>query len=294
MRSLLTIFVGLLPSLAMAAPLRWEANEKSRSWTLHRGEGDSPLLVVVLPKDGRPYFHPLLAPDGNGILTEYSPAHHKHQTGLYVGFLQVNGRDFFHNRGKDHFRSDDSPGFITEDDQPIATALFKSTWLDADGSPLLIETQDWTIRDKKTHYLLDLTWTGRAEKDITFGKYDYGGLFLRMPWRPKTGGTAVNSAGEENAKAEGRPAAWVDVGMPIVGRKDAGHIAILAHKDNPGGPTRWRVDGQLGVGPATSRAGAWKIERGKTVQLRYRLVVYTGPLNKPLLESLYRDFVASR
>ena len=33
----------------------------------------------------RPYIHPIIAPDGNGTLTEFSPAHHKHQTGLYWG-----------------------------------------------------------------------------------------------------------------------------------------------------------------------------------------------------------------
>jgi hypothetical protein len=32
-----------------------------------------------------------------------SPAHHKHQTGLFVGFLKVNGRDYFHNRGAGYF-----------------------------------------------------------------------------------------------------------------------------------------------------------------------------------------------
>src|SRR5215475_7490024 len=62
---------------------------------------EQPLLVFNAPEDGRPYLHPLLAPDGNGVLTEYSPDHHKHQTGIYVGFLKVNGRDYFHNRGAD-------------------------------------------------------------------------------------------------------------------------------------------------------------------------------------------------
>src|SRR5688500_20260194 len=38
------------------------------------------------------------------LLTEYSPAHHKHQTGLYWGFTRLNGRDFFHNPQGDYWR----------------------------------------------------------------------------------------------------------------------------------------------------------------------------------------------
>ena len=43
-----------------------------------------------------------------------------------------------------------------------------------------------------------------------------------------------------------------EMGVPIEGRKDWGHVAILDHKDNPKHPVTWRVDGQLGVGPAPS------------------------------------------
>jgi hypothetical protein len=49
----------------------------------------------------RPYLHPILAPDGKGELTEFSPGHHKHQTGLYWGFTRVNDRDYFHNNKGD-------------------------------------------------------------------------------------------------------------------------------------------------------------------------------------------------
>ena len=47
-----------------------------------KGE-DEPILVQHAKNGFRPYIHPIIAPDGKGILTEYSPGHHKHQTGLY-------------------------------------------------------------------------------------------------------------------------------------------------------------------------------------------------------------------
>jgi hypothetical protein len=61
-----------------------------------------PVLTQHARPDHRPYIHPLVAPDGRGVLTEDRPAHHPHQTGLYWGFARLNGRDYFHNPGGDH------------------------------------------------------------------------------------------------------------------------------------------------------------------------------------------------
>ena len=55
-------------------------------------KGSSEVLVTQNAKPNfRPYLHPINSPDGKGQLTEYSPGHHKHQTGLYWGFTRVNG-----------------------------------------------------------------------------------------------------------------------------------------------------------------------------------------------------------
>jgi hypothetical protein len=289
----LLVVLFFVPAMQADDKLSWTQDKKNRRWALSRTGGKTPLMVFNLPEDGRPFLHPLLAPDGDGILTEYSPGHHKHQTGLYVGFVKINGRDYFHNRGKEYFMQDGDPAAITESDKAAATLLFKTQLLSEEGKPLLTELQDWTIEDRTSHYILDLALSYEAKEDVTFAKHDYGGVFLRMPWRAKGGGKATNSEGDVNDKAEGKKAKWVDVGMPIAGRKNEGRIAILDHKDNPKHPVSWRVDGQLGVGPAPSRDADWKIEKGKNVKFRYRFVVYTGEMKKELLEEAWKEFVGS-
>lgn len=53
-----------------------------------RREGaPAPLLVQNTTADIRPYIHPLMAPDGNGVLTQFRPNHHIHQTGLLSKLL---------------------------------------------------------------------------------------------------------------------------------------------------------------------------------------------------------------
>ena len=283
------LFLIVLPTAALAdANLRVDVI-KTGGIAIVRPTLDQPLFVFNAPEDGRPYVHPLLAPDGKGMLTEYSPGHHKHQTGIYVGFLKVNGRDYFHNRGADYFRR---TGFKYENNSQ--GVFWTSTYelLDAKKSAQLVETQSWHFRDFQKSYLIDLTWSAKANIDVTFDKYDYGGLFLRMPFKGQPGAQAINSEGQINGKSEGQKARWVDIGMTVEGRKDPGRIAVLSHAKNPNSPLPWRVDGQLGVGPAPSRLGAWKLAKGDTVTFRYRFVVYTGEFQQDQVEAEWKALSA--
>ena len=111
------------------------------------------------------------------------------------------------------------------------------------------------MREGTARFVLDLDWRGEARTDVTVGKYDYGGLFLRMPWREGIAGEVVNAARQRNERAEGQRAMWIDVGMQVDGRTDLAHVAIFDHPDNAGYPQAWRVDGQFGVGSARTRDG---------------------------------------
>src|SRR5688572_16369991 len=70
-------------------------------------ESDGALLVRQNAQSGsRPFLHPLVAPDGRGVLTEDSPAHHPWQHGLYTGLNNVNGAGFWTEGLADHPESD--------------------------------------------------------------------------------------------------------------------------------------------------------------------------------------------
>ena len=88
-------------STAEAAPLRIVHDEAAGTIAVFRRGGQEPILTQNARVDFRPYIHPIAAPDGKGVLTEYSPEHHRHQTGLYWGFTRVNGRDYFHHPGSE-------------------------------------------------------------------------------------------------------------------------------------------------------------------------------------------------
>ena len=256
---------------------------------IFRAGARTPLVTQHARPDERPYLHPIVPPDGRGVLTEDKPAHHPHQTGLYWGFTRLNGRDYFHNRGAQYWRRVSATVLLASGEEVRWQTVYDL--LDEAGQPVLTETQRWAMREKNGALLLDLVWRGEARTDVTIAKYDYGGLFLRMPWREGIKGEVINAARQRNGRAEGQRAMWVDGAMQVEGRDDFAHVAIFDHPDNTGYPQRWRVDDQLGFGPARSRAADWTIARNQTEVIRHRVLVYTGgPLNDIELTERWRDY----
>lgn len=262
-------------------------DQEAENISVFRNENEL-LLTQHVHSGIRTYIHPIIAPDGNGTLTEFSPAHHPHQTGLYWGLKKVNGRDYFMNWREDYWRMV-SAKVIMEHGK---TVKWQTTYdlLDENGDSILTETQTWSMKQVDRKFILDLEWRGEARKDITIEQFYVGGLFLRMPWRKGIAGKVVNSEGKINSEAEGQRAKWTDIGLPIEGRKTKAHVAIFEHPGNTGFPNAWRVDNELGVGPSRQILGAWSIPNGHFEVIRYRLIVYTGEFDNADITRLWKEF----
>lgn len=292
---LLAVYTGCGPlhaqdQVAPAEPTLLSARQDDSTGTIlvFRAGEETPLLTQHARPDFRPFMHPIVAPDGRGVFTEYSPGHHPHQTGLYWGFTRVNGRDYFHHPGGDYWRCVSAD--VLETEGPVVRWRTVYDLLDENGTAVLTETQTWSMREENGRYLLELEWQGEARTDVTIGEYDYGGLFLRMPWREGIEGGVVNAARQRNEAAEGERAMWLDVGMQVDGRDDMAHVAIFDHPENGGFPQPWRVDGQFGVGPVRARLGDWTIARGETEVIRHQLVFYTGTLSDIELHAMWETY----
>ncbi|MDF2671728.1 MAG: hypothetical protein K0R67_4034 [Paenibacillus sp.] len=262
---------------------------------IFRSGAVEPILVQQAEANSRPFIHPILAPDGKGILTEDAPAHHPWQHGLYIGLNDVNGIGFWSeglNPTRIHLDGTFHPR-LTQDAQVkdnCAIWSVRTEYRHPQGQPLLQETQSWELTDLGDHYQLHLNWQLQAEIDLTFGEYPYGGLFLRMPFRHPSGGTALNSAGQRNAEAEGKRARWVAVQMPIQGRDNDAGIAIMDHPSNLEHPVPWRVDGQLGISPSCSIAGPWRLNHGEIRSFQYSVIIFTGQIQESFIEETWQSF----
>ena len=254
-------------------------------------DGVSEPLVIQNAKNGfRPYLHPIKGPNGNGVFTQYSPGHHKHQTGLYWGLTRVNGRDYFHNPSSKYWRKKSSNIIKNSGDNVEWETIYEM--LNNEGEALMTETQSWSMSvSKRGEIILDLIWKGYANEKITVSKYNYGGLFLRMPWKRNINAETINSEGDKNQTGEGKSANWVDLGMEISGLDKLGRIVIYDHPSNEGFPNQWRIDGQFGIGPASARRGDWEIKKGDHKIFKHRLIVYSGKHDKPLVNQQWKEWI---
>ena len=78
-----------MPESGQVPDLIAKINDDGNSINVYRKGSEGPILTQNAGINFRPYIHPLISPDGNGTITEYSPSHHKHQTGLYWGFKGI-------------------------------------------------------------------------------------------------------------------------------------------------------------------------------------------------------------
>ncbi|MGI9234077.1 MAG: PVC-type heme-binding CxxCH protein [Woeseiaceae bacterium] len=283
MRKVLFILLmtTLVTPIAMSAPLVVLQDTDAGTISVLRAGESEPILTQNARQDFRPYLHPIVAPDGNGILTEYQPKHHPHQTGLYWGFKNVNERDYFHNPEGTHWQRVSATILNAKTSEAYPDVEWRVVYnlLDESGNFVIRETQTWKMREDEGEYVLDLVWNGEALTDVTIGQEAYSGLFLRMPWKSGINGEANNSTRDSNSGAEGKRAVWLDVGMQVDGRDDLARISIFDHPENRNFPQPWRVDKQLGVGPASSRLGYWTIPNGETAVFKHQIRVNTGRLN---------------
>ncbi len=268
--------------------LRAEPDGPSQTIKIYRADGKEPILTQSARQDERPYLHPIVAPDGHGVITEYRPSHHPHQTGIFWGFKLLNGREFFMRWQGDHYRRISATVIHAKGQQVKWQTVYDA--LDESGAPMLTETQNWSMEEVAGKYILDLEWRGEAKIDLTLGKIYVGGLFVRIPWRPGDRAEAVNSVGLRDSDAEQQRAVWMDVGIQVEGRSDLAHIAILDHPDNLGFPSPWRVDTQYGFGANTEWTET-KIDKGKERVYRYRIIAYCGDLDPAGMMRAWKEFV---
>ncbi len=229
-------------------------------------------------------------------MTENSPGHHPWQHGLYTGMHHVNGFGFWLEGLKpEHAEVDGTfhPRIVGTPEARGHRASWevRTEFRDPAGDVVVQETQRWELANLGDAYVLDLRWILAADNGpVHFGRHDYGGLFLRMPYRGESGGSVLNSAGQRNAEAEGQRATWIAVQMPIAGNRDDAVVVVMDHPSNLEHPVPWRVDEELGVAPSVCIAGPWQIEAGAERQLRHRVAVFGSPIPRSRVDALWTDF----
>ena len=247
------------------------------------GPGRDPVLVQRSGSGLRPYLHPLRAADGRSLLTEDAPSHHPWQHGVSIGLNDPDGVGYWtEGRLADRAATD---GRISA--RPLAPPCFRDgaiAWTAGaeyrrpDGRLHLRECQEWSWRALPgAGWVLDLDWIlAAADGPVSFPRYDYGGLFIRMPWHDGDPVAVLADHGADRREdIDARPARWVAMALCGVGGA-WNTLAVVDHPGNPAHPQPWRFDCGYGFGPGRCIAGPWLLEPGRPCRQRYRLIALPG------------------
>lgn len=252
--------------------------------SLELREGDRPVMVYnhgMILKEGvkesyrrSSYVHPLHAPDGT-VLTDDFPADHPHHRGVcwtwpvvrfegatydvwaVIGMHQRFLRWLAREAGRDRARLAVENGWFVGDRQAVK------------------ETVEFVVHRgeagrRAIDFALTIEAVGSPVEIAGREKKGYGGLGIRFA--PREGTEIRTERGIEAADSDQVPHPWAELSARFEGRPAGARIEIDPR--NPGAPNGWclRHYGYIAVNwPGTE---TYRLERGKPVTLRYRIVTF--------------------
>jgi len=207
---------------------------------LHLTRGGFPLADFVLQDDRilRPHFANLHAPGGHRVSRHHPPRpqldavdHDTMHPGLWLAFGDINGVDFWRNRGRIVHR-----GFAHRPEARDGRLTFATDnhLVDPKGAVIGEVRHRITCRARPGATVLLWEATFRSEVgDLVFGDQEEMGFAARVatPLTEKNGGLLTSSEGRTSASATwGRAAAWCDYSGTVDGRRLG--IQIVADPTN--------------------------------------------------------------
>jgi hypothetical protein len=272
---------------------------------------DGKLVTRYVNKSGaKPILFPVIGPTGKELTRgwpmrealEFEKKDHPHHRSLWMTHGSVNGVDFWSESGKNG--TIEHREFVKTEGGDTATIIAKNDWLAPDGKKVCEELQSIRIGAGENVRWIDFDIALKAsEGPLTFGETKEGAFGVRvheqMKVDAKLGGRIVNSEGQTDAAAWGKPAAWVDYHGPVAGETLG--IAILNHPQSFRYPTTWHVRtyGLFAANPFGGKDfsketaddyGAYTLPAGETLRLRYRVILHKGDEKEGKIAEAFAEY----
>lgn len=256
----------------------------------------------------KPFLYPIRTPAGHVLSRGFpiSPVEgesndHGWHRGFFYGHGIINGQDFWRELGHEKAsRLVSAPHSISN---ARGVLSFASDMVIPSGATIGKIAQQYTINAESTMYAMEVSITIEANRGqpLVFGDTDDGGFAFRLSdsFREDRGARLSNSEGlTGTAKMWGQPARWVhyEADLPT----GSAGVAVLDHPSNLRHPTRWHARGYslCAANPFALRSftkdqssdGSFTITAGKSLRLRYLVLIHDGALPAKAVEQRYRQF----
>ena len=266
----------------------------------------------------KPFLAPLRTASGIVVTRRYpmqsvpgESRDHPHHRGLWIGYGNVNGVNFWENELDVSNTDPETPreqGRMVLHELGAITSGEKSgklevtfDWRTPAGTVLLEERRIMTFYADAELRIVDVDATLTAKQQAQFADTKEGFFAIRIAdsMSGKNGGTMTNSKGAQGEKnVWGRRADWVDYVGTVEGRKVA--IAIFDSPGNYNHPPRWhsRDYGLFAVNPfgvkdfepTSGEHGGYTLAAGRSLRFRYRVIVHAGDMPAQKVADWFRDY----
>ena len=249
-----------------------------------------PFTEYMTDVNGTPILWPIIGPTGKAMTRAYPMADnpgekkdHPHHRSMWFTHGNVNGLTFWHKELIKHRE------FVRIESGDRAVVVTRNDWMSRDGKKVCEDERTLTFAADDDARWIDFDITlGAIDQPVKFGDTKEGTMGVRvaatMKVDSKKGGQIVNSEGQTDSDAWGKPAAWVDYHGPVEGETVG--IAILNHPSSFRFPTYWHVRtyGLFAANPfglhdfrgSRKVDGSHTLKPGETMTLRYRVLLHRG------------------
>lgn len=244
----------------------------------------------------RPFVFPVIGPSGRTLTRMGHPGDpntHSHHNSIWFSLSNVNGTDFWSDRGGGRIRH-----ILTEhlqDGEDGAFTVTRAEWLGRDGKPILRERRHVGVKLlPRDEWMLVLDFElDAAAGPVVLDKGNFGPIGVRMVKSIGVhhgDGRIRNSNGAEGEPAIFRkPARWVDYSGQVAKGVVEG-LTLMDHPTNPRHPAPFHVreDGWMGAMLAVEQP--YTIETGKPLRLRYAVYVHAGMPTAAAIDTVWKRF----
>ena len=311
-KALVTLGVALITAAAASAQVRFTQAGDHIGVTIDNQPFTDLYYGAAYPK---PFLWPLRTSSGLVVTRNFpmkivpGESHdHPHHRGLFIGYGTINNFNFWEN--EDSYKTTNRGRIVVRSIKDIKggkkdgklRTIFE--WHAPDGTNLMDEDRTMTFYSEQGRRTIDFDLTFTARKNMIWADTKEGFFAIRLAdsMNEKNGGKMVSSDGAAGEKAVwGKQAKWVDY-SGHVDQQPAG-ITIFAHPTNPRYPPRWhsRAYGLFAVNPwglkdfigePNAQGGGLQLDAGKTMRLRYRVIIHSSDITPLNLPDLYGEYLA--
>ena len=295
-RKFLSVIIAMVAVNVVSAQFEWKKTDTSVTllnkgkvvWQHNHDKAVGKPHMKLCLIDGTQLTRPWPMPEG------YKGYDHTWHKGMWWSWKFINKVNVWE---RNHTSTEPAEVKVTTADDYSAGIVLDIHYNLPDAAQVLTEKREISISapNSEGRYHIDWTATFSAEKTaVTLNKNWYGGMAVRlakrtMPW------VFRDSEGREGAdKCSRKRSKWIDFSGRLEDGKEAG-VAVFVHSDNPRQPPPWCVIQKMPYfNPAFTGAEDYTILAGKSLTLRYRVLIHPRTMTPDQVEAEWKTFCATK